>query len=281
MVLAQSRSDGRWSALGITQPEYERIVREILGHADRWQPRETDNAERLDWFVPLLGHADDRLHELAYLEIGRAPYAEIRRLARRIPEGTLETMLAQPRYLKWRSLAILMLGESDRQADQVRVRDALIQKARLGSSLNLAAWATALLALDGEAGMRRLQTLYLSSDRRKREELSAVIQAVSVYTGAEPALRDPAAGLYRLMLQRYPGMAPQLVHDLIAWQRWDFVVPIEQAQAGMRGDPLAAYALGQYLRLAGHRSEVPQNVPFSAHSPAPQPREAPQVDTTR
>jgi hypothetical protein len=191
MVLAQSRSDGRWSALGITQPEYERIVREILGHADRWQPRETDNAERLDWFVPLLGHADDRLHELAYLEIGRAPYAEIRRLARRIPEGTLETMLAQPRYLKWRSLAILMLGESDRQADQVRVRDALIQKARLRSSLNLAAWATALLALDGEAGMRRLQTLYLSSDRRKREELSAVIQAVSVYTGAEPAREAP------------------------------------------------------------------------------------------
>jgi hypothetical protein len=36
-----------------------------------------------------------------------------------------------------------------------------------------------------------MPTLYLSSDRRKREELSAVIQAVSVYTGAEPAREAP------------------------------------------------------------------------------------------
>jgi hypothetical protein len=112
-------------------------------------------------------------------------------------------MLAEPRYLEWRSLAILMLGESDRQADRARVRDALSQKARFGSSLNLAAWATALLAVDGEDGLRRLQMLYLSDDRREREELEAVIQAVSVYTAAEPMLRDQAAELYRRMLERH------------------------------------------------------------------------------
>ena len=269
MVLARSGKDGTWSQLGLTRPEYERVVREILSRADRWRPRETDNAERLDWFVPLLGHADQRLHELAYLEIGRAPYAEIRGLARRIPAETLEAMLVEPRYLEWRSLAILMLGESDRQADRVRVRAAVSQKARLRSNLNLAAWATALLALDGEDGMRRLQMLYLSDDRREREELEAVIQAVSVYTAAEPVRRDQAAEFYRRMLERHPNMAPQLVHDLIAWKRWDFVAPVQQARAGLHDDPLAAYVLGLYLRLAGERSDRLPAVPVSDRTPAP------------
>jgi len=198
MVLARSGKDGTWSQLGLTPPEYERVVREILSRADRWRPRETDNAERMDWFVALLGHADPRPHELAYLEIGRAPYAEIRGLARRIPRrGPLEAMLVEPRYLEWRSLAILMLGESDRQADRLRVRAAVSQKARLRSNLKLAAWATALLALDGEDGMRRLRMLYLADDRREREELEAVIHAVSVYTAAEPVRRDQAAEFYR------------------------------------------------------------------------------------
>ena len=106
-------------------------------------------------------------------------------------------MLVEPRYLEWRSLAILMLGESDRQADRLRVRAAVSQKARLRSNLKLAAWATALLALDGEDGMRRLRMLYLADDRREREELEAVIQAVSVYTAAEPVRRDQAAEFYR------------------------------------------------------------------------------------
>jgi hypothetical protein len=270
MVLARSGKDGTWSQLGLTRPAYERVVREILSRADRWRPRETDNAERLDWFVPLLGHADHRLHELAYLEIGRAPYVEIRRLARHIPVETLQAMLVEPRYLEWRNLAILMLGESHRQADRARVRDALSQKARFGSSLNLAAWATALLAVDGEDGLRRLQMLYLSDDRREREELEAVIQAVSVYTAAEPMLRDQAAELYRRMLERHPNRAPQLVHDLIAWKRWDFVAPLQQARAGLRDDPLAAYALGLYLRLAGERSDRLPTAPASDPTPAPQ-----------
>jgi hypothetical protein len=270
MVLARSARDGTWSQLGLTRPAYERVVRAILSRADRWRPGETDNAERLDWFVPLLGHADHRLHELAYLEIGRAPYAEIRRLARRIPAQTLEAMLAEPRYLEWRSLAILMLGESERQADQTRVREALSQKARLHSSLNLAAWATALLAVDGADGLRWLGMLYLSDNHRGREELKAVIQAVSVYTAAEPLLRDQAAEFYRHMLARHPTMAPVLVHDLIAWKRWDFAAPVQQARAGMGDDPLAAYALGLYLRLAGERSDPLPAVSDSDPTPAAQ-----------
>jgi hypothetical protein len=190
-------------------------------------------------------------------------------------------MLVEPRYLEWRSLAILMLGESDRPADRARVRDALSQKARFGSSLNLAAWATALLAVDGADGLRRLRMRYLSDDRRGREELEAVIQAVSIYTGAEPLLRDQAAEFYRHMLARHPTMAPRLVRDLIAWKRWDFAAPVQQARAGLRDDPLAAYALGLYLRMAGERSDPHPAVPDSDPTPAAQTLEQVSQEETR
>jgi len=250
MVLAQRPNDGRWSALGITRPEYERVVRAILARRDIWKPRETDNAERLDWFAPLLGHPDERLHQLAYLEIGRAPYAEIRRLAPRIPVETLSVMLDHPRYLEWRSLAILMLGESGRPADRERVRDNLAATARLGTSRDLAAWATALVAIDGVDGIRRLQSLYLSDAGRGREELDAVVQALSLHAAAEPDLRDPVAEAYSALLKAHPGMAPSLVHDLMAWRRWDFAERIQQVSDRLAEDPLARYALGLYLRLA-------------------------------
>jgi hypothetical protein len=260
MVLAQSAKDGGWSTLGLTTPAYERVVRAILRQAGDWRPRETDNAARLDWFVRLLGHADARLHQLAYLEIGRAPYGEIRRLAGRIPAQTLETMLAEPRYLEWRNLAILMLGESARDADRARVRETLARKARFGSSLNLAAWATALVAADGVDGIARLESLYLTNKAREDDELKAVIQALTVQAGADATLRAPVAEAYRRLLDTHPRLAPDLVHDLIAWQRWDFVPQVEQARDALDADPLAVYSLGLYLRLAQAKqgSRAPQ-----------------------
>jgi hypothetical protein len=169
-------------------------------------------------------------------------------------------MLAEPRYLEWRNLAILMLGESAREADRARVRDTLARKARFGSSLNLAAWATALVAVDGVDGIGRLESLYLTNKAREDDELKAVIQALSVHAKADATLRAPVAEAYRRLLDTHPRLAPDLVHDLIAWQRWDFVRQVEQARDALDADPLAAYSLGLYLRFAQakHGARAPQ-----------------------
>ncbi|MEJ2322440.1 MAG: hypothetical protein P8Z31_08915, partial [Gammaproteobacteria bacterium] len=75
MLLARAKPDAGWSAMGIADAGYEGFVRRILGHAGTWKPMESDNLQRLAEFAPLLGHDDIRLHEAAYLEIARAPYA--------------------------------------------------------------------------------------------------------------------------------------------------------------------------------------------------------------
>jgi hypothetical protein len=212
---------------------------------------ETANRQRLAEFVPLLGHADSRLHETAYLEIARAPYTEIRRIATEVPIEKVRGMLDQPRYLEWRSLAILMLAQSNDPADRERIRTSFEAKQRLGSTFNLAAWATAYLAIEGSSGVERIQRWYLERPERSREELQEIIKALSVSASADAALREPVIAGYRALLETHPAMAPAVSRVLIAWHRWDFVEQIQRIREGMAGqDSLAAYALGLYLRLA-------------------------------
>jgi len=258
MLLARTEPDGGWVALGIADGDYERIVRRIVRHTGAWRPMETDNRQRLAEFAPLLGHADSRLHETAYLEIARAPYADIRRIATEVPIDKVRGMLDEPRYLEWRSLAILLLAQSERAVDRERIRTTLDDKQRLGSTFNLAAWATAYLAIEGTSGVERIQRWYLSQPGRSREELQEIVKALSVMASAEVALREPVIASYRALLETHPVMAPDVSRILIAWHHWDFVEQIQEIREDMAGqDPLGAYVLGLYLRLASRaaRSE--------------------------
>jgi len=255
MLLARAKPGGSWSALGIADGDYERVVRRVLEHADTWIPGETDNRQRLAEFVPLLGHADTRLHETAYLEIGRAPYTEIRRIAAEVPIETVRGMLDDPMYLEWRSLAILMLAQSGRPADRVRIRKTFDDKQRLGSTFNLAAWATAYLAIEGAGGVEHVRHWYLTRPDRSREELREVVKALSVSANAEAALREPVVAGYRVLLEVHPSLAPDVTRDLIAWRRWDFAEHMQEIRHAIaRQDPLGAYALGLYLRSAAAAS---------------------------
>lgn len=251
MLLARAEPGGGWSALGIADADYERVVRRVVEHAGSWTPMETGNRQRLAAFVPLLGHSDYRLHETAYLEIARAPYAEIRRIATDVPLETVRDMLDQPRYLEWRSLAILMLAQSAHAADRERIRTTLDDKQRLASTFNLAAWATAYLAIEGVDGLGQIQRWYLARPDRSREEVREVVKALSVIAGTEAAMRQPVAAAYRVLLETHPSLAPDVSRDLIAWRRWDFVGQIQDIRSAIaKKDPLGAYALSLYLRAA-------------------------------
>jgi len=262
MLLARARPDSSWSALGITDAGYEAFVRRIIGYAGTWKPMERNNLQRLAEFAPLLGHEDIRLHEAAYLEIARAPYTEIRRIASEVPIETVRGMLDEPRYLEWRSLAILMLAESELPADRARIRATFDDKQRLRSTFSLAAWATAYLAIEGESGLERIRRWYLTQPDRSREELKEIIKALSVYATAEATVREPVADAYRTMLEVHPLLATDVTHDLIAWRRWDFAERISEIRKTIRKqDPLGAYALDMYLRMAAGGSASGATLP--------------------
>jgi hypothetical protein len=252
MLLARAGENDGWTALGIADEEYEGFVRRILGHQGSWKPMESDNPQRLAEFAPLLGHSNTRLHETAYLEIGRAPYKEIRRIATEVPIDTVRGILDDPLYLEWRSLAILMLAESQLPGDRERIRKTFDDKQRIGTTFNLAAWATAYLAIEGESGLEDIEQWYLTRPDRSREELREVVKALSVHAAADATLRKPVAEAYGRLLEVHPLLASDITHDLIAWRRWDFADRIRDIRTDItKQDPLAAYALGMYLRMAG------------------------------
>jgi hypothetical protein len=82
MVLGRNAASGEWRILGIAVGDFVPVFQDILRFRHRWVPNETSNPQRLDTFAGLLGHNDRRLHQLAYLEIGRDP---IPRSGRSVP----------------------------------------------------------------------------------------------------------------------------------------------------------------------------------------------------
>lgn len=168
-------------------------------------------------------------------------------------------MLDDPAYLEWRSLAILMLAQSGNPADKARIRKTFDIKQGSGSTLNLPAWATAYIAVDGTNAVADIERLYLSRPGRSAEELSAVLKALSTQANDDRGLRNRIASAYRMFLGVHPEHADELARDLITWRRWDFVDQVGQAKAQIKdADPLGAYALDLYLRMAAaYQSETP------------------------
>ena len=257
MLLARDANSGDWRTLGIASGDFDQVVRKILTFADRWMPHETDNPQRLSELAQLLGHQDLRLHELAYLEIGRASYASIRSVGTDVPLKKVRAMLDDPFYIEWRGLDILLLGLSDAKQDHTRVIQEIQDRQRSSSPRNLDAWATAYVEVTGRAGIDQLRRWYFRNERRSRDELRAVIRALSVHATNTPELREPVVAAYRQLLVIHPDVAPDITHDLIAWRQWHLQEQLRQLQSGIAAsDPLGAYAVKRYLQKAEAHSRT-------------------------
>lgn len=257
MVLACNRGADSWTTLGIADAEFDRVVRLVIEHADEWSPLETDNPQRLNAFARLLGHEDSRLHELAYLEIGRAPYGAVREIAERVSVQMVRAMLDDPRYLEWRSLAVLMLAQTRNPDDSARIRQTFDRKQRMRSTLNLAAWATAYIAVGGPAAIEHIEQIYLSRPDRSRDELREILQALSIQANDDAQLRSAIAAAYRTLIDAHPALASEITRDLITWRLWDFAEQVDRARTLIgEDDPLGTYALNLYLRMAAARADA-------------------------
>lgn len=255
MLLARDPRGGEWRMLGITHGDFERVVRRILSFEGEWIPKETDNLERLREMAPLLGNKDTRLHELAFLEIGRASYESIKSISANVSLQRVRAMLSDPRYIEWRGLDILLLGLSDAKQDRARVIREMEDRQRLSNALNLDAWATAYVEVMGVSGIDRIADWYFRDAGRSREELRNIVKALSVHAANDPVLREPIIGAYRDLLDNHPHAAPDITRDLISWQAWDLAQKMRYLQPLIaESDPLGAYAVKLYLQRAEPRN---------------------------
>ena len=169
-----------WTVVCVADESTQQLIKRILARASEWQSPEAD-AERCRFFASLLDHPQRRIREAAYLEIARAPYPVIRELAAKVDMDSIQPMLERPEYADWRPLGILLLALQKTVVTNETVRQRCNQLAKLNSSVNLAAWLTALIEIDGHKGIEWIENEYLLVPSRTSEEVVAVQRALALH----------------------------------------------------------------------------------------------------
>jgi hypothetical protein len=128
---------------------------------------------------------------------------------------------------EWHALYILLLAQSGEEQDHKLIVERVRSAERIGTVLQLAAWATGWIEIGKEAALDFLHERYLKNPDRPAEEVRPILAALSVHgSRGHTRLRDRIVEGYRSALENYPILAPQIVTDLFAWKRWDLAEPV-------------------------------------------------------
>ena len=159
---------------------------------------------------------------MSYLELGRASYSEIKRMAAFVSRDDIRPILERREYLRWRPLSILLLAQDPNIADRELIEDSFRACQRFSLVSNLAAWATAYIEISGERAIDEIVANYLRNPQRETAEVTAVVAALSVHglNGRDEIWSRIVEG-YRVALRIHPGVAGTLASDLTRWERWE------------------------------------------------------------
>ena len=257
-VFGKKSSDDDWLYVAYADREYQAFVREIILQAGNWQNFK-GSLRRIDFFAKRLTDDNPRIHDQAYLEVGRAPYSSIKRIAGSIPRQKIRKFLTNWSLVEWHSLYILMLGQSRHPDDRAYIRNELEECARHQFKLNLSAWVTAFIESQPDSGVEEIEKLYFSSGHRTQDELQEVLKGFSVL-GSEggippkPEILDRRQRIiksYATLLDNYPMMAGLVAKDLTNWKTRALVTQLSKIKKSKPViDPGYLFAVDYYLSMA-------------------------------
>jgi hypothetical protein len=242
---------GTWRSIGYASAEYEALVRDILAQADPWRNRTSLDA-RGRYFLPYLSGPERSIRDLAYLEVSQASYDVIREADRFVPAEQLYEFLSDPLYFQWHPLFILLMGIEASPEEEDSIRAAVTSRARLDSTVNFAAWAAALIEVDGIEAVAWLEQTYLGDASRSPESVMEVFKALSMHGGRERGvLHERIVRSYGLILQAHPALAGLVARDLFAWNDWRYAGEFaELVESPVATNSIDALLIQSYLRRA-------------------------------
>lgn len=223
VVKHKEKGESKWRRIGLTDKDLDPLLREILDSADAWEQAPD---KRFEFFAQLLGHKNSQISTAAHLEVGRAPYAEIKRLGATQPpplsREAIRTFLDNPRYIEWHALYLLLLSQSSEPEDRGYLLESWQSTVRFGTTIRLAALATVAIEIEGGKAIKLIESEYFHNASREIDELKEVFKALSVHgNGGRTKLRAQIANAYAILLAQHPTMAPAVVKDLVAWNHFD------------------------------------------------------------
>lgn len=219
VVVVRSSTDGTWRRLTLADTEYQELIRRVLILGPQWQDAD-GSRKRAEFFMPLFGHQDQAIFELAYIEIARAPYDVIRRVGKVVEREQVERILNDRQYLMWRSLTILLLAQDATEENRELIAASFRNAERYDLSINLAAWAAAAIEVDGQRALSFIEEKYLASHDCSSEAMTEILKALSLH-GSEGRvdLRDHIVSSYETLLEIHPDRSAHVAADLLAWRR--------------------------------------------------------------
>jgi hypothetical protein len=257
-VFGKKDSGDDWRFIVYADREYQAFVREIILQADSWQ-KFKGSLGRIDFFAERLTNSNQRIRDQAYLEVGRAPYSSIKRIAGSIPRRQIREFLANWRLVEWHSLYILMLGQSQHADDRAYIRNELENYAQYKLTRNLSAWVTAFIESQPDFGVEEIEKLYFSTKDRTQDELEEVLKGFSVL-GSEGGIpfkpeivnrRHRIVRSYATLLDNHPIMAGLVAKDLTNWKTRALVTQLSRIKNGEPIlDPSSLFAVNYYLSMA-------------------------------
>jgi hypothetical protein len=254
--LVRDVDSGKWRSLGVVGKAYESVIRRIVILSPAWN-EQANGGERVEFFLTLFGHPDAAIRELAYLEMGRAPYSVIKKLGRVATREEFAAMLDDRQYMEWRALAILLLAQSETPEDRRYLLDAFRTAEQFKIAKHLAAWTAAAIEIQGAEAIDFIEQRYFTGGDRSEEEISSVLRALSLH-GTEGCVdhRDRIVASYGVLLQSYPQFAGRVAADLIAWGRHEWVERLSHISATTDDlDFETKSAIRRYLRSTAFKQE--------------------------
>ena len=225
IVLGRMGSVETWRSIAYADADYLKFICAIINRSYTWQAVRSD-PKRINFFAANLTHENPLIREQAYLEVGRAPYAVIKRISGSVPRRQIREFLGNWRLVEWHSLYILMLGQSRDPDDIAYIRQQFETAARYGLETNLSAWVSAFIESHPDTGIGEVEAQYFRIADRSRTELEEVLKGLSVLgsEGGGLATKDIVERRRRIvksyakLLDHHPEMAGWVAKDLTVWR---------------------------------------------------------------
>jgi len=200
--------------------------------------------------VPHLDDSEPLAAELAFAELGAAPYAALRTAKPHLNAAALRRRVADPELAARQPLCLLLLGISGNAQDAATLEQRLQAAWQSGDAANLSSMLAADLELRGAERVVWVESNYLADRKRSRPEIKAALLALSVHGNANGAVpRERVIQSYRVFMHTHPEIAGDVAPDFAAWQYWDAVPDyLALMKSGVRQQYPSRLAMLAYLK---------------------------------
>ncbi|EEE37828.1 hypothetical protein RKLH11_1666 [Rhodobacteraceae bacterium KLH11] len=234
-----------WKRIFTMNPERIEFVERLRPLGVHWIFGATDTPDRVSFFAEYLWHPDHVLHNIAMIEIGRAPYDLVRPIGDRVSTRRIMEEFNNLNRFRYVPVAIRLLGlQTDPQAVSI-VRSRFAKTLKAGGP-NTFEWALAGIETDGASAIRAIGRVIQDSET-KLEHRQSLIRALSEAGTVQPKHRDEILGIFSEALGKDPRLAIRIAVAARNWGQTGLHPLFEAIAAKDETDPATQFVLNLVL----------------------------------